>query len=71
MLAESKIAETTAVGIGVIEKLADTSVYACPDCGGNLWVMKDDTLKRYRCHIGHAYTERDLVIKQAEAASTT
>ncbi len=71
VIAESKIAETTAVGIDVIEKLADTSVFACPDCGGNLWAMKDDTIKRYRCHIGHAYTERDLVLKQAEVAGST
>lgn len=71
VIEESKIAETTAVGIEVIEKLADTSVFACPDCGGNLWSMKDDTIKRYRCHIGHAYTERDLVVKQAETASST
>ena len=68
---ESRIAETTAVSIDTIEKLADTSVFACPDCGGNLWAMKGDIVKRYRCHIGHAYTERDLVIKQAETASTT
>ncbi|MGI8419293.1 MAG: chemotaxis protein CheB [Candidatus Levyibacteriota bacterium] len=71
VIAESKIAETTAVGIDDIEKIAETSVFACPDCGGNLWTMKDDTIKRYRCHIGHAYTERDLVIKEAETASTT
>ncbi len=32
---------------------------------------KDDIIKGYRCHIGHAYTEKDLVIKQAETASTT
>ena len=71
VIAESKISETTAVSIDDIEKLADTSVFACPDCGGNLWSMKDDVVKRYRCHIGHAYTEKDLVIKQAETASTT
>ncbi|HVE60703.1 MAG TPA: chemotaxis protein CheB [Chitinophagaceae bacterium] len=71
VIAESKIAETTAVGIEVIEKLADTSVFACPDCGGNLWTMKDEAVKRYRCHIGHAYTERDLVLKQTEVAGST
>ncbi|MGZ5304638.1 MAG: chemotaxis protein CheB, partial [Bacteroidia bacterium] len=58
VIAESKIAETTAVSIESIEKLADTSVFACPDCGGNLWSMKDDIIKRYRCHIGHAYSEK-------------
>ena len=71
VIAESKIAETTAVSIDVIEKMADASVFACPDCGGNLWTIKDDVVKRYRCHIGHAYSERDLVVKQAETASTT
>ena len=71
VIAESKIAETTAVGIEDIEKIAETSVFACPDCGGNLWSMKEDILRRYRCHIGHAYTERDLVVKQAETASAT
>ena len=71
VIAESKIAETTAVRIEDIEKIADTSVFACPDCGGNLWAMKDDVIKRYRCHIGHAYSERDLVVKQAEVASST
>ena len=45
--------------------------FACPDCGGNLWEVKGDIVKRYRCHIGHAYTEKDLVVKQAETASGT
>ena len=71
VIAESKIAEVTAVGIEQIEEIGDTSVFACPDCGGNLWTVRDESVKRYRCHIGHAYTEKDLVIKQAETASTT
>lgn len=71
IIAESKISETTAVGIEAIESLADTSVFACPDCGGNLWKMKDASIKRYRCHIGHAYTERDLAVKQTEIAGNT
>ena len=71
VIAESKIAETTAVGIDIIETIADKSVFACPDCGGNLWTMKESPLKRYRCHIGHAYTERDLAVKQVEIAGST
>jgi two-component system chemotaxis response regulator CheB len=71
VIAESKIAETTAVNIETVEKIADKSVFACPDCGGNLWSMKNDIIKRYRCHIGHAYTEKDLVVKQSEVATTT
>lgn len=71
VLAASNIAESTAVSIEAVEKVGHTSVFACPDCGGNLWSIEGDVLNRYRCHIGHAYTERDLVIKQAESASAT
>jgi len=72
VVAESKIAETTAVGIDDVSKLnVDQSIFACPDCGGGLWDVKNDVIKRYRCHIGHAYTERDLILKQAQTAGTT
>ena len=72
VIAESKIAEQTAVGIDDVQKLdVVQSLFACPDCGGGLWEAKNDIIKRYRCHIGHAYTERDLVLKQAEAAGAT
>ncbi len=72
VLAESKIAEQTAVGIDDVKKLdVVQSLFACPDCGGGLWEAKNDIIKRYRCHIGHAYTERDLVLKQSEAAGAT
>jgi two-component system chemotaxis response regulator CheB len=72
VIAESRIAEKTAVGIDDVRKLNVTqSVLACPDCGGGLWSVEGDVIKRYRCHIGHAYTERDLIIKQAETAVTT
>ena len=72
VIAESRIAEQTAAGIDDVKKLdVEQSLFACPDCGGGLWEAKNDIIKRYRCHIGHAYTERDLVLKQAEAAGTT
>lgn len=72
VIAESKIAEQTAVGIEDVAKLhVEQSVFACPDCGGGLWQVKDDIICRYRCHIGHAYTEKDLVLKQSEKAGET
>jgi two-component system chemotaxis response regulator CheB len=72
LIAESRIAEEVAVGIEDVRELnVEQSVLACPDCGGGLWRVKDDLLTRYRCHIGHAYSERDLVLKQAEVAGST
>ena len=72
IVAESRIAEEIAVGIEDVQQLnVDKSVFACPDCGGGLWRVKDDVITRYRCHIGHAYSERDLIFKQAEVAGST
>lgn len=37
------------------------SGYGCPDCGGALWEVRDGELVRYRCRVGHAYTEESLL----------
>lgn len=72
VLTESLIAEKTAVRIEDVEKLTiDRSVYACLDCGGNLGNIGGDVVKRYRCYVGHSYTQDDLVLKQAETAGNT
>jgi two-component system, chemotaxis family, protein-glutamate methylesterase/glutaminase len=36
------------------------SVFACPECHGVLWEIKDGNLVRYRCRVGHSYTEGTL-----------
>ena len=72
VIAESRISEKAAIGHEEVEQLGQHSIYACPDCGGNLWQISDkENIKRYRCHIGHSYTQRDLLIKQGEALETT
>lgn len=42
------------------------AVYACPDCGGSLWEHDDQGLLRFRCRVGHGYTEESLVAAQDE-----
>lgn len=68
---EAAIAEKVSVGMNNVQALGDQSVFTCPDCGGSLWRLNDSKADRYRCHIGHSYSERDLVIKQAEQAEAT
>jgi two-component system chemotaxis response regulator CheB len=49
------------------EKLGDLSPFTCPECSGTLWEIKDGSMLRYRCHVGHAYTaEAVLTAQQAE-----
>jgi two-component system chemotaxis response regulator CheB len=44
-----------------ISKIANPSKYSCPACHGVLWKIKDEQLPRYRCRVGHAYSERSLI----------
>lgn len=70
---ESEIAERVVVNFENVAQLADKSIFACPDCGGGLWYIKKGSghVNRYRCHIGHSYSEKDLVVKQAEVLEST
>jgi two-component system, chemotaxis family, protein-glutamate methylesterase/glutaminase len=71
IIAEAQIARRMATGIDKVQPLGEHSVYACPDCGGGLWHITEDNFNRYRCHIGHSYSEKDLVIKQVEMVEST
>lgn len=43
------------------DRLGRPSGISCPECGGALWKIDDDTVSRYRCRVGHAYTEGSLL----------
>lgn len=49
-----------------LELLAKPSTFTCPECHGTLWELKGRRPQRFRCHTGHAYTERSLVAVQNE-----
>lgn len=73
VIIESEIAERVVVDYESVKQLGEKSIYACPDCGGGLWNIDQQSGKtdRYRCHIGHSYSENDLVIKQGEILEST
>ncbi len=41
---------------------------SCPECGGPLWQMEQSKMARFRCTVGHAFTEENLLASQGEAA---
>jgi two-component system, chemotaxis family, protein-glutamate methylesterase/glutaminase len=45
--------------------LGRLSRYTCPDCKGPLWEIHDGQLLRFRCHVGHAFTDEALEDSQA------
>jgi two-component system chemotaxis response regulator CheB len=68
---EAKLSEQVSTSLENIEKISVHSLFSCPDCGGGLWEMKENKLLRYRCHIGHVYSEKDLALKQSEETENT
>jgi two-component system, chemotaxis family, protein-glutamate methylesterase/glutaminase len=43
----------------------------CPDCGGGLYVTQRDHPAHFRCHVGHSFTERELLIRLSEVMEST
>jgi two-component system chemotaxis response regulator CheB len=43
----------------------------CPDCGGGLYLTQKDHPVHYRCHVGHSYTDRELLIRLSEVMEST
>jgi two-component system, chemotaxis family, protein-glutamate methylesterase/glutaminase len=58
---EAEISESVNVGMNALKDVSTPSLYSCPDCGGGLWEFKSNGITRYRCHVGHAYTEENLL----------
>lgn len=44
------------------------SVFACPECHGVLWELKNEKMTRFRCRVGHTYGTESLT-KELSAAS--
>jgi two-component system chemotaxis response regulator CheB len=43
------------------------SGFTCPECNGAIWELRQGDLVRYRCRVGHAYSEDAMVEAQGDA----
>jgi two-component system chemotaxis response regulator CheB len=43
------------------------SAFTCPDCGGSLWKVDDYGVERYRCRVGHLFSDDGLLLGKQEA----
>ena len=44
------------------------SVFACPECHGVLWELRDGDLVRFRCRVGHSYGPESLASELSGAS---
>jgi two-component system, chemotaxis family, protein-glutamate methylesterase/glutaminase len=44
------------------------SVFACPECHGVLWELKEGDLVRFRCRVGHSFGPESLAQEFSEAS---
>ncbi len=63
---ESDVAELN-VEAETTQEIGVPSGFACPECGGTLYDLKEGQLQRFRCRVGHAYSSDSLVLEQVEA----
>jgi two-component system, chemotaxis family, protein-glutamate methylesterase/glutaminase len=70
MKVETEYATLDAKTLGRGVPPGESSVFACPDCGGVLWELDDGELLRFRCRVGHAYTADGAVEAQGESVET-
>lgn len=53
---EVNVAKGGHIPMHEMDRIGRRSVFTCPDCNGVMWEIEEGNLRRYRCHVGHAYT---------------
>jgi two-component system, chemotaxis family, protein-glutamate methylesterase/glutaminase len=64
---ESEIAAFDLDSIQEEPRPGTPSGFACPDCGGSLFELRNGEMVRFRCRVGHAWSPTSLLAEQSEA----
>jgi two-component system chemotaxis response regulator CheB len=70
ILLETEIDQRVSTRIDNIAHLKKIEIN-CPDCGGGLYMTQKQHPAHYRCHVGHSYTDRELLIRISEVIENT
>jgi two-component system chemotaxis response regulator CheB len=63
---EMQLGNTPPLVEGPEDMPGDLTMYTCPECHGTLWELREGDLLRYRCHVGHSYTEETFLSAKAD-----
>lgn len=68
LLLEAPIPRNAITSPETMAKIGTPVAHSCPSCGGPLWQIGDkNSPPRYRCHVGHGFTNLALIEEQSEA----
>ncbi len=68
---EAAIATKIKSQIDLEDFLGEEVSLTCASCGGPLWKIDDTQVPRYRCHVGHAFSQESLLLAQNENLEET
>jgi two-component system, chemotaxis family, protein-glutamate methylesterase/glutaminase len=57
---EARMTKDAGVEPQHFEPLGAASIFSCPECGGVLHEIEEESVLRFRCRVGHAYTAETL-----------
>jgi two-component system, chemotaxis family, protein-glutamate methylesterase/glutaminase len=58
---------TDPIAEGPDRPMGAPSALSCPECRGPLWEVGDADLVRYRCRVGHRFSQESMLIEQGSA----
>jgi two-component system, chemotaxis family, protein-glutamate methylesterase/glutaminase len=70
VMQETQIDQRVSTRIEDLSKFEKSNIN-CPDCGGGLYITQKEHPIHYRCHVGHSFTERELLIRVSEVMEST
>ena len=63
---EARIDALATGDIDMTEDIGTQVPISCPDCGGPVWEIHQPGPTRYRCHVGHAFSQQSMLRSQEE-----
>ncbi len=63
---EARIDALATGDIDLTEQIGTPVPVSCPDCSGPVWEIDGSRPRRYRCHVGHAFSEASMLRSQEE-----
>jgi two-component system, chemotaxis family, protein-glutamate methylesterase/glutaminase len=66
IMVEINVSRHKVPDIDELKKIAESTSFTCPECGGVLFSVRGEPVSRYICHTGHSFTGDSYLAGQSE-----